>query len=273
MLSSDSRLGMRARMAASQVLAAADFDALGPAEQAARLSAALGTPPVVPTIAIGEVKSARPALAVKLGATTEVLNYEFPGRTTTALRTEVTIGAHTFALTRPKDGGYTPDTQHSVEDLVAALAKMPPESLAEVKELRLAPGRNPADDFWARTYAQPGFQTYMNCGADGVVTVFPQASTPATQNIASTFVHESGHAWSMREWGGDEAAGPWKEWSMAAQRDGLPPSVYATSSVGEDVAESAMLYLESRGTPEHALYRSLYPQRFALLDRHFGGQP
>lgn len=272
MLSADSRLGMRARMVATDLLQAPEFDALPPAEQAAKLSAALGAPPVVPGLSIGEVKSSRAAATVTLGATTEVPGYEFPGRTTTALRTSVKVGDHTLTLLRPKDGVYTPNTQHPVDDLLAALAKMPPQSLAEVKELRLAPTRNPTDEFWATTYGQPGFQTYMNCGADGVVTVFPQATTPSASIISSTLVHETGHAWSMREWG-DEGSQKWKDWAMAGLRDGLSPSTYANSSPGEDVAEAAVLYLESKGTPDHATYRALYPRRFELLDKHFGGQP
>lgn len=272
MLSSDSRVGMRARMVATELMKAPEFDALPAGEQAAKLSAALAAPPVVPGLAIAEVWSARAPATVTLGATTEVPGYEFPGRTTTALRTPVKVGDHTLIVLRPKDGVYTPATQHPVEDLLAALAKLPPQSLAELKELRLAPTRNPTDDFWATTYNQPGFQTYMNCGADGVVTVFPQTSTPSTSIISSTLVHETGHAWSMREWG-DEGSQQWKDWAAAGLRDGLSPSTYANASPAEDLAEAGVLYLESKGTPDHAMYRALYPRRFELLDRHFGGQP
>ncbi|MFZ5441137.1 MAG: hypothetical protein ACOZQL_14100 [Myxococcota bacterium] len=268
MLRSDSRLGMRARLAAGELLKQPDFDALPPAEQASRLSATLND--VVPFLAIGEVGASRAPTTVTQGATTELAGYEFPGRTTTALRTEVTIGGHTLAVLRPKDGVYTPDTQHSLEEVLDALARMPPESLAEVKEVRLNPVRNPTDDFWARTYGQADFRTYMNCGADGVVTVFPQGSKASASNIASTMVHETGHAWSLREWGNDDSA-KWGEWKAAAQRDGLTPSKYGRNAVEEDLAESQVLYLESRGTPLHETYRAMYPQRFAILDRRFGG--
>lgn len=270
MLQSDSRLGMRARLAAGELLRQPDFDALPPAEQAARLSAALSE--AVPSLAIGEVTTPATPRPLTLGPTTELPQYEFPGRTTTALRTEVTIAGHTFAVLRPKDGVHVPDTQHSFDELLGALAKTPPESLRELKEVRLNPVKNPTDDFWAQTYGQPGFQTYMNCGADGVVTVFPQATKVSERVIASSLVHETGHAWSMREWG-DEGGPKWSEWKTAAQRDGLSPSKYGRNAVAEDVAEAQVLFLESRGTPLHELYRALYPQRFAILERHFGGAP
>lgn len=172
----------------------------------------------------------------------------------------------------PADGQFTPDTQLSVEDVARALAAMPPEALGRVTEVRLAPTKNPEDAFWARQYGRAEFSTFMNCGADGVVTIFPQPTRASASVVASTLVHETGHAWSMKDWG-EKGSAQWQAWKSAGARDGLPPSEYGALNLDEDLAETQTLFLESRGRPEHAAYRAIYPHRFAILEQRFGGSP
>ena len=94
----------------------------------------------------------------------------------------------------------------------------------------------------------------------------------SASGVASTLVHETGHAWSMKDWGAKDSV-PWQAWKSAAARDGLPPSQYGAHNLDEDLAETQTLFLESRGRPEYAMFKALYPHRFAILEQRFGGSP
>lgn len=269
LLDADGSRGMIARARVSELLRSAGFETSSPAAQAAAIREVLSRPPVVPGLATGELKG-RPPQPYSLGAATAVSGVPFPGKTSDAVRVEVYVAGRTVAVLAPADGQFTPDTQLSVEELARGLASLPPEALARVSEVRLAPTKNPEDAFWAQQYGQDSFTTFMTCGADGVVNVFPQPSRASERSIASTLIHETGHAWSMLDWGAKDSP-EWRAWAAAAARDGMPPSQYATQNLDEDLAETQTLFLESRGTPQYELYETLYPHRFAILAQRFGG--
>lgn len=270
-LESTGRRGLIARGQVQALLQTPAFEAASTSEQAAAIRDVLSKPPVLPGLATGELER-RPPGPWSLGDPTTVPDVKFPGKTSDAVRVEVSVGGRTVAVLAPADGRFTPDTQLSVEAIARGLASLPPEALARVHEVRLAPTRNPEDAFWAQQYGQASFTTFMTCGADGVVSVFPQPSKASEQSLASTLVHETGHAWSMKDWG-DKDSPEWRAWSSAAARDGLPPSRYGAHNLDEDLAETQTLFLEARGTPHYALYKTLYPHRFAILEQRFGGAP
>ncbi|MDP1827500.1 MAG: hypothetical protein Q8L48_29790 [Archangium sp.] len=270
-LGADGHRGMVARAEVKALLAGPGFEALPPAEQAAAIRGVLARPPVLPGLAIGELGPSGPRPHT-VGAPEAAGRVDFPGQAAAATRVEVTIGGKTVSIVAPADGHFTPDTQLSVEEVASALSAMPPEALARVAEVRLAPTKNPEDAFWAQQYGRAEFSTFMNCGSDGVVTIFPQTTKVGASGVASTLVHETGHAWSMKDWGGKDSA-PWQAWKSAGARDGLPPSQYGAHNLDEDLAETQTLFLESRGRPEYATYRALYPHRFAILEQRFGGSP
>ena len=261
--------GLVARTQVKRVLAGEGFEALPPAEQAAAIRAVLAKPPVLPTLAIGEMKGSAPK-PYTTGAPEPAGAVHFPGHIVEGTRVAVTMGDKTVSVVAPADGQFTPDTQLSLDEVARALAAMPPEALARVVEVRLAPTKNPEDAFWAQQYGQAEFSTFMNCGADGVVTIFPQDAKGGGSTVASTLVHETGHAWSMKDWGEKDSAA-WQAWKGAGLRDGLPPSQYGAHNLDEDLAETQTLFLESRGRPEYQLYKALYPHRFAILEQRFGG--
>ena len=73
----------------------------------------------------------------------------------------------------PHDGVFELPSHHTVEQIAQALAMLPPESRALVKQLNLDPKANPEDQSWAKAFHNSAFSSYMTCGAEGTVDVYP----------------------------------------------------------------------------------------------------
>jgi hypothetical protein len=268
--SAEGSFGSRARWGLANVLSSPAYQAAAPAEQVKLLQAALRSTPVLPgLVTIDAASQMKQVTAPVLKGPTLEKNHVFPGKTTDADRYVVTLDGQDIPVFTPHDGTYQPPNQTSIEDTTRALAMLPVASRALVKEVSLDPVRNPQDEFWARTYNQPNFSSYMTCGAQGHVDVYPTSGPSDFKYMADTMVHETGHAWSNAKWGDDGQADAWKGWREAIAKDGIPPSEYAMNAPEEDVAESTALYLAMKGTPLFDNYRKLYPNRFALLDEQF----
>jgi hypothetical protein len=124
---------------------------------------------------------------------------------------------------------------------------------------------NPADAAWGKQYGIDDFRSYMKCGANGEITIFP-TDTDNVGTLAVSMMHELGHQWSLAAWG--EGNSPeWKAWKAAGKADGINVSNYATVHHDEDLAETSALYESTRHDPvRSAHYRNLFPNRFAILD-------
>ncbi len=225
-----------------------------------------------PVVSFDAARVARAAAPYTVSQPTLVAGHAFAGQKSDADRYVVTIGGKDVPVFVPHDGQFDPPVQHTIEEAAKALAQIPAASLAVVTELNLDPKQNPEDAFWAKTYGQANFRSYMTCGSEGRIDVYPSDTDRDARYMADTMVHETGHAWSSRAWGENADAPAWAPWKEAARQDGLLPSTYAGSAPAEDVAESTALYLSVKGTPLADEYRQLYPHRFELLDRQFGGQ-
>lgn len=198
--------------------------------------------------------------------------YTFRGTTGAAVRQDVTVNGHQVPVYAPSDGKYDLPNQYSTQDVGKMLASIPKESLALIKKIELSPTANPDDAAWQKQFGDKGHTSFMTCGENGVVTIYPSSGPMKVPEGASAIIHETGHAWSMAKWGSDERAPAWKPWSKAMQDDGLAVSAYGSNNMLEDTAELTALYLGTKGNnpSAHAEYRRLYPNRFALLDQQFG---
>lgn len=197
-----------------------------------------------------------------------------------ATRVDLTVRGHTVPVYSPVDGKFANSAgkqlvSHSHQDLIDALSMMPLEALERVKDIRLSPVPNPMDAHWAKLYNNPEMTSYMTCGKDGAVTVFPWKRTAASspKDLATNMMHEIGHQWSMSAWGENFSRGrsaAWTKWAQAMKDDGLSPSTYGDNDVAEDVAESSALRASLLSHPELLdEYRRLFPHRFAILDDFF----
>jgi hypothetical protein len=145
--------------------------------------------------------------------------------------------------------------------------------LALIKRIDLNPAVNPDDAKWA---ADPGYAkatggsfpgSYMTCGSDGVVSIYPTAPEHAqsVEELSAALLHESGHAESDKAWGDSPSDKGWDPWKAAMASDGLSASKYAQAAPTEDFAETWLQYQQVRGTPREYELSKLMPARFAIL--------
>lgn len=199
-------------------------------------------------------------------------DWNFRGTTAPAELFDLTIDGRTITLARPADGKYS-GVQHSLDEVVRTLTTLPAVSRALVTSVTLSPMANPDDAFWAQTYGVAEAKSYMTCGAQGTIDIYPADTAVSLDVMRTSIIHETGHAWSMKRWNETGDSPEWQAWADAANGDVLPVSHYGSSNLFEDVAEATAMYLEARGSPAFEQYRVLFPRRFAILDRELGGAP
>ena len=232
-----------------------------------------------------ELLKGQKTAAGKVALPVTVLNYTFEvrgGTHVTAQRFDLTVNGVTVPLYRPANnvfttgGGAKTLINHTPEEVARGLSLMTPNDLKRIKEVRLSPVPNPQDSAWARAYKEKGFQSYMNGGADGVITIFPWSanSDPTSiRDLTANLMHELGHVSTNGAWGTGRGSGrnvEWAQWQRAAKADGLYASAYAKDSVEEDAAETDSLRkMAFSATPFAGEFRALFPHRIEILERDF----
>lgn len=140
----------------------------------------------------------------------------------------------------------------TVEQIVQALAALPPESRGVLNEVAVE-GR--------ASFDHP--DAYMTI-ADGDVRVYPGGMPSTTEGVLGALVHETAHVLDDRMSAFDTI-----RWVAAMATDRIDASDYARKNLAEDFAETYRLYMSVRGTPDETEARSLMPERFAILDEMF----
>ena len=69
---------------------------------------------------------------------------------------------------------------------------------------------------------------------------------------------------TARQWGRRRAN---RRAVEAMKKDGQSPSTYSDNAATEDFSESLVMYSLSKGTPCEAMARTLFPNRYAALDK------
>ena len=223
------------------------------------------------------VKSLGPAQHRYSGAT-DAKGHDFHSGSADAKSHQLTIGRLTgptfsFPVFDPVTKPASPKELPTLENIAAAISRVPPPVLALIKQIDLNPVANPDDAKWA---ADPGYAkasggtftgSYMTCGADGVVAVYPSTHDHAqsVEELSAALLHESGHAESIGQWGDSAKDKRWAPWKAAMASDPISGSKYAQASPDEDFAETWLQYQQVRGTPREYELTRLMPARVAIL--------
>jgi hypothetical protein len=244
-----------------------DMKAGGYAKETAGLQRLIGAKDALPGMNNEEVKTA--PVDVTLSGPTEKKQFRFHG-----VKANAESWAAAFSDTTQLDivapaamkKGYH---QHTVQEAADAARYLPKKNREAMKRIQLNPIENPEDPHWAAEYKTPGFHSYMTAGADGVMTIYPNAKKeqPGTNYMRGTMIHESGHTMSYKNWGEDTKKGKWADWKRAMDSDRHTVSQYAQSDIAEDVAETVTAYGSTKGTPMFAEYKAIVPARFAMLEK------
>jgi hypothetical protein len=223
------------------------------------------------------LKSLRPAKHEYSGPN-DAKGHDFHSGSADAKSYQLTIGrltgaVFTFPVFDPVARPASPKELPTREHLALALSRVPPPVLALIKRVDLNPAANPDDAKWA---ADPGYAkasggtftgSYMTCGADGVVSVYPSTTDHAqsVDELSAALLHESGHAESIGQWGNSADDKRWLAWKAAMKSDPISGSKYAQASPDEDFAETWLQYQQVRGTLREYELSRLMPARFAIL--------
>jgi WXG100 family type VII secretion target len=202
----------------------------------------------------------------------EQKDYPFRGKTADAKVYTIKYADGTqLTLVEPKDA--TPGLHnHTSYDAAEAAAHLPAANRKLINTIILNPVTNPADPSWAVKYKEPDFHSYMTAGKEGVVTIYPDKTSKPLPNdnyMRGTMIHETGHTWSYKTWGTDQAKGEWVNWQKAMDADKGHVSKYAQNAIAEDVAETIQAYVSTKGTPKFDEYRKQFPNRWKMLDEQF----
>jgi hypothetical protein len=153
-----------------------------------------------------------------------------------------------------------------LQDIASQLRRLPPEAVTHIHAIIINPEANPEDAQWAERFNIPGLQSCMSA-REGThdVTVYIDDLSRAVQQ----FTHEVGHFVAEAFFGeatNKSALGKWDAWIAAQESDVVSVSQYAKKSEGEDFAETYSLYMTTKNTDRHDIFRNLMPARFAILD-------
>jgi hypothetical protein len=209
-------------------------------------------------------------LPYTLGKPSVVKNYAFASGKANALKYDVVVNGKHIPVYVPQN---PPKGLHvaSIDEIAKGLATLPAASRARVTSVTVNPGANPDDKHWAVEYKDPNFRSYMACGADGAVQVYPTTSHVVQDEVTGSMIHETGHALSIGKWGDSKTDKRWDPWKKAMGSDPFVASKYAKSSPDEDFAETLEMYYLVKGTPQEAEMRKLMPERFKIIDSMVAG--
>ncbi|UOD29389.1 PAAR domain-containing protein [Massilia violaceinigra] len=181
----------------------------------------------------------------------------------------IKIGTNTVELVVQKDPAtYAPGQGiSSIEAIADGLSVLGPGQLELINEVVLSPVPNPDDGYFKIKYKNPNFQAAAAAG-HGTITYYPQpiGNISDQEIVDSMVIHESGHLLHGKLWENPAAK---KAWKKAIAKDGRRPSKYAASHATEDFSESLVMYGISKGTPQEARARQLFPARYKILDDIF----
>ncbi|WP_257457752.1 putative zinc-binding metallopeptidase [Archangium lipolyticum] len=211
-------------------------------------------------------------LPYKLNGPSDVKDFDFRSGKADAIKYEVEVDGKKIPVYMPKTPDKSAGVIHSIDEVAKGLAALPASSRALVKQVVVDGKQNPDDAYWARTYNDPNFRSYMTAGAEGSITVYPSQTKMTQDYLDGTMIHETGHTLSMQKWGSQDSDKRWDDWKAAAKSDGLVASGYAKASPGEDFAETLLIYQQAKGTPREAEFRAMMPERFKIIDELLAGK-
>lgn len=206
--------------------------------------------------------------------------FKFADAKIPAFRYTVTIEGHSLEIVLPHPAYRGRDLIFpEVEELAEVVAGLPKVSRDQIKRLQVNPFQNASDEYWTETVTAPAAEveladgklkqpTTMWTDESGIIGVFVKPLKMSKNFLRNTLLHETTHVWSMREWGYYLTDSEnWSDWQKAIKKDGIAVSEYAGTDPYEDIAETAVVYLNSLGSAEHDEFARIFPQRFELLKR------
>jgi hypothetical protein len=192
-------------------------------------------------------------------------------------RYRVFFGTHSVDIYEPvappPDGLFRP----SLDQIIQALAMLPPEVRGLIYFVFLEPFRSSGDDFLSKLYKKE-FHSWMGAFSESnSISIYPALYDQTVAAIALAMVHEVGHFLmdqhvTRNDWiysrKTNEATyrALADDYAWVVQQEPIAPSTYAQGELQEDFAEFFALYMAVRGTVLDATFRAMMPLRFQFMD-------
>ncbi len=277
---SSNPVSRRAREGLAREVQAADWARLPPEVKAARILDASSSRRVHSDFVLSDLRQVPAAAPFRVVRPERVGEHPFAGAAGPAHAWRMRIDDRDIVIYAPatrlrrsgrKAPSSDPAAPHhlSVDEVMDAIARMPPEVRRLISSVHLNPTRSPHDAFWAERFKVSGFRASMTQGADGRVDVFPSTHPRDVAQLRGSFTHEAGHIATRGAWGNDAQGPYWDAWRDAMRRDGLDPSRYAGHNLLEDAAEAFELFALTRGTPLFDELSFIYGARFERLSDEY----
>ena len=161
------------------------------------------------------------------------------------------LRGHTINVTYPKGADTT--GQNNVTSLDTLAQNFAAQSDADLDSAS-------HETFAVETENNGSFATTDH---SGYIRLYANGSANKQDFSSSAISHELGHAAQFNEASSQDVS----DYSNAIKSDNNKPSGYARTNDTEDFAEAWALYQDVKGSPNEAIYRNLYPARFAVIDR------
>lgn len=189
-----------------------------------------------------------------------------------ALVYPVTVDGHTVEVTVSKNPAKQKKgmTVPGVEAIAKSLGALEHEQLVRTNTILISPYPY-IGDFPAVGKKKGSQRAAGALNGDVDYYPLPDEFLGNQNSMDSLMIHETAHFIHQERW----AAAPEEEeeWANAKRSDPGRPSVYSANSEAEDFAESVIMYRISKGTPEEARARELFPERYRILDEVLRPEP
>jgi hypothetical protein len=175
----------------------------------------------------------------------------WPGKSSSpALEQEIEIDNQKIKLIRPTDDLAGGKNLPTTEQVAEALRAIPAAQRAYTNTVILSPTPAPGST---------ATRTIAGEASSGEIDLYPVAQAQSQEDFDNRLMHESGHNYQEKLWGGPEGVRAWQE---AADADDRRPSPYAAENAGEDFCEFNILYNTTKGASCEAKARQIYPNRW-----------
>ncbi|WP_157267881.1 S8 family serine peptidase [Azohydromonas aeria] len=149
-----------------------------------------------------------------------------------------------------------PDNMPPIKLIAQGLAGLPASVRGHVQQVIVDPRFK---DWQQAINAKDGRPNRIVMGGEGPSNA---------RELTALFSHEAAHLLAGDRFKAEPALA--RRWEAAMKADNLSVSAYAASSLQEDVAETAALYFQVKGTPDEAVFQREVPNRYALVKELLG---
>jgi hypothetical protein len=199
------------------------------------------------------------------------IDFTFCGATADAkaIKYDIDVKGKIISIITPVCGTDAAKAEYleDAKKLTKALGALNKPLLENLDTVVINDAPNPRDSYWQTQFGDPTFTSGATGGTDRI-DFYPSVAGSDQKFFDSTMIHESSHVLHKDIITNVDPDFNTK-WDTAMIADGKSVSDYADNNLTEDFAESSTAYRISKNTPCEDKFKSLYPERYKLLEKAY----